>query len=122
MTDPTIKPVRISPYQSNTTRAIQAVMIAATELELITALGPYQVGEPVQRESVLTWLRTRYNMTIPLTQTRGLVFPILVDGTPVVLTEDNALPALTMLALVKLGLDGARRLSHRPDMLPVPLS
>lgn len=117
-------PFRISPDQSVSAKAKQALMTGAKELQLFTYRQRYQLGNAAQRASLLHTLNTEFDVTVPLPAVpaggRAVFYLIVADGVPVLLAEDEVLPAVVLYALAKGGLDAARRVSYRPETLPAP--
>ena len=110
---------RIRPAQSVAAKAMQALMILSNELKLVVYRQPYQLGDTAQREALLHTLNTEFNTTIELPKKgRTVAFLVVVEGKPLLLHTDEVLPFAVGYALAKGGLDAARRVSYRADMLP----
>lgn len=112
---------RIAPGQSVGQTAKQSLMIASGELEILGYRGLYQLGQPAQRQSLLHTLNTEFDVTIPLAD-RGVFYPIvdLDQRLPVALPEADVVAFVLGYGLARGGIDAARRLTYRPDMLPLP--
>ncbi len=113
---------RIAAHQAMAAKAKQALMIADEELRLLLYRQPYQLANDMQRASLLNTLREEFDAEIPLVtldrKTTG--FLVVYDGTPIIVYEADALPFVLGIALATGGIDMARRVSYRVDMLPAP--
>jgi len=118
MTEPTF---RIAERQAPAAKAKQALMIAANELRVFTFYSPYQLADPGQRESLRVQLAEQFGATIPMPQeTAGVFHLVVLDGVPLLIPENDALAFTFGVVLARRGLDAARRVSYRPEMLPAP--
>lgn len=124
---------RIAPGQSGGHMARQALMIAAKELRVITYREPYQMADPDQRDCLLHTLNTEFDQTIPLPpveydrsgEPRSSVFYLIVDlktRIPILLPEGDVVPFVLALVFARQGIDAARRVTYRAEMLPAPTS
>lgn len=112
------EPFRIAAKQAPAAKAKQSAMIGSDELEVFTYYFPFQAADPKQRASVAAWLAQRGD-TIPMPdETTGVFFLLELDGVPIVLPENDALPFILGVVLAKRGLEAARRVTYRPEMLP----
>jgi|ERR1051325_9042270 hypothetical protein len=115
-------PFRIATGQSFTATAKQALMIGAGELGLFAYREPYQLGDEDQRASLLHTLNTEFDTSIPLPSkgTRSVYYLIVLldERQPVIIPESEVVAFVFGYVLGKAGIDAARRVSYRPDMLP----
>lgn len=113
------RPFRIRADQSAAAKAMQALMILSDELKLAVYRQPYQLGDPAQREALLHTLNTEFDTSIDLPKKgRHVVYLVIVAGVPMLLHTDEVLPFVTAYAFANGGIDAARRVSYRGDMLP----
>lgn len=114
-------PFRIAPGQADWAMRTQSLMVAANELRVFTYREPYYLGNPDQRASLEYTLLTEFGATFPLPDdTRGVFYLIVLDGSPVLLPEEDANAFAFGVVLARQGLQAARRVSYRPEMLPDP--
>jgi hypothetical protein len=112
---------RIAAKQAPAAKAKQALMIAANELGVFTFYFPCQLGDAEQRESLRTLLAEQFDSAIPMPEeTTGVFHLVVLDGVPLLIPENDALAFTAGVVLARLGLDAARRVSYRPEMLPAP--
>lgn len=118
---------RMLPKQATGAKAKQSLMIASSELGAITYREGYQLGDPDQRESLLHTLRHEFNTTIPMPtfdpadEDPYLVsYLVVVNGVPVLVPEEEAQAFALATVLCLAGVEAARRVSYRADMLPAP--
>ena len=113
------RPFRIRADQSVAAKAMQALMILSNELRLAVYRQPYQLGDTAQREALLHTLNTEFDTTIDLPKKgRHVMYLVIVEGAPLLLHVDEVLPWVIGYAHAKGGIDAARRVSYRADMLP----
>lgn len=118
MTEPTF---RIAAYQAPAAKAKQAAMIAANELGIFTYFWPVQLADAEQRDSLRRLLAEQYGSEIPMpADTTGVFLFIELDGVPALIPENDAPAFVLGVVLGKRGLDAARRVTYRPEMLPAP--
>jgi hypothetical protein len=117
----TVPPFRIAEKQAAAAKAKQALMIGSTELRVFTYREPYQLGDTAQRNSLLRTLNDEFDTTIPLppADKPGVFYLVVLDGTPVLVPENDALAFTLGVVLAKEGVEVARRVSYRAEMLPV---
>jgi hypothetical protein len=109
---------RIAARQAPAAKAKQSAMIGSVELEVFTYYFPFQMADSNQRASVKAWLATR-GAAIPMpAESTGVFFLLELDDVPILLAENDALPFILGVVLAKRGLEAARRVSYRPEMLP----
>lgn len=125
---------RIAADQSGGTIAKQALMVASNELGVLTYRQPYQLADAAQRDCLLHTLNTEFDTTIPLPpikydnvgkarKARSAIFYLIVDlelKQPVLLPENDVVPFVLGLVLARCGIEAARRVTYRAEMLPVP--
>jgi hypothetical protein len=112
---------RIAANQSLPAKAKQALMIANQELGILIYREPVQIANADQRASVLHLVNTEFNCTIALPgRQRGMFYLVVFDGVPSLIPESDVLPVVWAYALAKGGIEMARRVSYRPEMLPAP--
>lgn len=133
MTVPVPNP-RIAVKQALAAKAKQVLMTGDLELGLFVYRQPYQLGNAEQRASLAATLEEEFHASIPLPEIemkwdatakahvpkKSTVYLVVVAGTPVLVHENDALAFTLGLALAKGGIDMARRVSYRLDMLPLP--
>jgi hypothetical protein len=112
---------RIASKQAPAAKAKQALMIAANELGVFTFYSPYQLSDPDQRDALNVQLDEQFGAAIPMPKdTAGVFHLVVLDGVPLLIPENDALAFTFGVVLARLGLDAARRVSYRPEMLPAP--
>lgn len=111
---------RIAAKQAPAAKAKQSAMIGSDELEVFTYYFPFQASDPKQCASVQAWLDQRGVDIAWPAETGGVFLLLELDGVPIVLPENDALPFILGVVLAKRGLDAARRVTYRPEMLPAP--
>lgn len=119
---------RIAPSQSVAAKAKQSLMVAAGELRILTYREPYQLSDVKQRDSLLHTLNTEFDETIPLPGDGGVFYLIVIEDPaapgkkprrrPVLLPENDVQAWVVGYAVAKVGIELARRVSYRAEMLP----
>jgi len=119
---------RIAPSQSPAAKAKQSLMVAAGELRILTYREPYQLSDRAQRDSLLHTLNTEFDETIPLPADGGVFYLIVVEDPakaggkpkrrPVIVPENDVQAWVVGYAVAKVGIEQARRVSYRAEMLP----
>jgi hypothetical protein len=113
---------RLLPAQATGAKAKQAAMIASGELRVLTYREGYQLADPAQRASLEYTLREEFGTAIPLPPVdpdgSAVSYLLVVNGVPVLVPEDDVQPFVAGVVLALAGVDAARRVSYRPDMLP----
>jgi len=112
-------PFRIAAKQAPAAKAKQALMIAANELGVFTFYFPCQLADAEQRDSLRALLAEQFGAKIPMPEeTTGVFHLVVLDDVPLLIPENDALAFTFGVVLARLGLDAARRVSYRPEMLP----
>lgn len=113
-------PYRIAPKQAPAAKAKQALMIGSDELGAFTYICPYQIGDEQQRLAV-EGMFTNMGHTLALPDdAAGVFYLIVMDSVPIMVPETDAVAFTMGVVLARLGLDAARRVSYRSEMLPAP--
>lgn len=112
---------RIRTNQAAAARAKQALMIASNELGIFTYYWPHQLADPAQRDSLLHMLAEQFSATLPLTDDpSGVFYLVVLDDEPILVPEADALAFTLGVVLGRRGIEEARRVSYRAEMLPAP--
>jgi hypothetical protein len=121
----TTSPLELDAPAEKVQEELQGLRAAGTPTVTGSAATGYVVTFPdtgkVAPEITATWSFTYDKGPEPgvtISTPPGVFFLIDLDGVPLTLPEDDALPFILGVVLAKRGLEAARRVSYRPEMLP----